>query len=303
MNPKMAVLAALSAISFISGGLTPYIDILVRDSLSPAMNGVLIALAVGSVVATLALIVAWYHIDTSERGYRRTTWLNAGVIAMPVIAFPYYFLRSRGARGGFIAILLCALCLVGFIALSAVGERATAFALERSAAPATESEPVLVGTVENIVDGDTLDVLLDSGTIRVRMHGIDTPERGQPFYKEAKDALTDLVSGEAVQLQPIGQPSYDRMVARVYLGDLDVNAEQVKQGMAYAERRFLAQVADGEAYCVFEADARAAKRGFWALPWDDRIAPWEWRRRGEADEFTDYTEESSEGCIADIGLQ
>jgi micrococcal nuclease len=50
---------------------------------------------------------------------------------------------------------------------------------------AQDSLPVLVGTVTKIVDGDTIDVQLSSGPIRVPLHGIDTPERGQPGAKEA----------------------------------------------------------------------------------------------------------------------
>jgi endonuclease YncB( thermonuclease family) len=58
---------------------------------------------------------------------------------------------------------------------------------------AQERFPVLVGTVTKIVDGDTIDVQLSSGPIRVRLHGVDTPERGQPWGKESTGALTGLV--------------------------------------------------------------------------------------------------------------
>jgi endonuclease YncB( thermonuclease family) len=68
--------------------------------------------------------------------------------------------------------------------------RLTTLLLTLFCALASTQEPpdyVLVGPVQRIVDGDTLDVLLDSGTIRVRMHGIDTAERGQPFFKDASE--------------------------------------------------------------------------------------------------------------------
>lgn len=181
--------------------------------------------------------------------------------------------------------------------------QALILALTLLALPLQASEPVLVGRVTNIVDGDTLDVMLDSGTIRVRMHGIDTPERGQPLYNEAKAALSRLVLNKRVQLQPIGQTSYERMVARVYLGDLDVNAAQLKAGLAYAETRYLKQVDDGATYCAFEGAARSLKRGIWALSWDDRIAPWEWRRKNRLEEFTDFGEEKGTDCIAAMGGQ
>lgn len=181
--------------------------------------------------------------------------------------------------------------------------RALLLALVLFSASAQAGQPVLVGTVTNIVDGDTIDVRLDSGDIRVRMHGIDTPERGQAFYAEAKAALTKVVLNKKVQLEPIGQTSYERMVARVYLNGLDVNAAQLKAGLAYAETRYLKQVDDGATYCAFEGAARSLKRGIWALPWDDRIAPWEWRRKNRLEEFTDFGEEQGADCIAAIGRQ
>lgn len=60
---------------------------------------------------------------------------------------------------------------------------------------------------------------------------------------------------------------------------------------------------DGATYCAFEGAARSLKLGLWALPWDDRIAPWEWRKKNQLDEFTDFADETTEDCIAAIGEQ
>lgn len=160
---------------------------------------------------------------------------------------------------------------------------------------------VLVGTVQRIVDGDTLDVLLDSGTIRVRMHGIDTPERGQAYFNEASDELHKIVSSKPVELSVITQDRYDRLVATVYAGDLDVNGEMIRRGMAYAERRYLGQIPDGEGYCRLEHEARIAKRGIWNLPQEQRIPPWEYRQRKNRTSFTNYANETLASCIAAIG--
>ncbi len=59
--------------------------------------------AMGWTLVSLFLVFAWYHLDASERGYRRSPWLNVGVIALAVVALPYYFFRSRGARHGALA--------------------------------------------------------------------------------------------------------------------------------------------------------------------------------------------------------
>src|ERR1700716_4371915 len=84
--------------------------------------------------------------------------------------------------------------------------------------------PVLIGTVTRVVDGDTLVVQLSSGPIRVRLYGIDAPEHNQPGGREATDALSALVAGARVELEPVSQDRYGRMVAHVFRGSLDVNA-------------------------------------------------------------------------------
>jgi micrococcal nuclease len=159
-------------------------------------------------------------------------------------------------------------------------------------------EPVLPGVVVGIVDGDTADVRVQSGMIRVRLHALDAPERDQPHGSASKQALSKLVYGKNVNVEPIEQDRYDRLVARLWLDDLDVNAEMIKQGAAWVYRRY----ADDPAYCAFEKAARDLKRGLWALPLDQRAAPWEWRKRKTlANQFTDYDSESVASCVASLG--
>lgn len=159
-------------------------------------------------------------------------------------------------------------------------------------------DPVLPGTVVGVVDGDTADVRLQSGMIRVRLHAIDAPERDQPHGAASKQALSKLVYGKQVNVEPVEQDRYDRLVARLWLDGLDVNAEMVKQGAAWVYRRY----ADDPAYCAYEKAARELKRGLWALPRGQRAAPWEWRKRktlGGA--FTDYDLEPVAACVASLG--
>ena len=158
--------------------------------------------------------------------------------------------------------------------------------------------PVLPGAVVGVVDGDTADIRLQSGMIRVRLHAIDAPERDQPHGAASKQALSRLVYGRHVRVEPIEQDRYDRLVARLWLDDLDVNAEMIRQGVAWVYRRY----ADDPAYCAHEKAARDLKRGLWALPREQRAAPWEWRKRktlGGA--FTDYDVESVAACVASLG--
>ncbi len=161
-----------------------------------------------------------------------------------------------------------------------------------------DTNPVLEGVVVGVVDGDTADIRLESGMIRVRLHAIDAPERDQPHGAASKKALSTLVFGRTVAVEPFEQDRYDRLVARLWLDDLDVNAEMIKQGAAWVYRRY----ADEPAYCAHEKGARDLRRGLWALPVSQRAAPWEWRRRKTlGNQFTDYSTESVAACVASLG--
>ena len=98
--------------------------------------------------------------------------------------------------------------------------------------------PVLRGTVVGVIDGDTADIRLESGMIRIRFHAIDAPESGQPHGKAAKAALSQLIFGKAVEVEPFEQDRYDRMVAAPVADGQDVNATMIKTGNAWTYRRF-----------------------------------------------------------------
>jgi endonuclease YncB( thermonuclease family) len=157
-------------------------------------------------------------------------------------------------------------------------------------------DAIIVGVVTHVVDGDTIDVDLDSGPIRIRLDSIDAPEKSQPFGEAARQALERLVDGQEVGLVPMSQDRYERMVALVYRGDLNVNLELVRNGYAWAYRKYLR---DAE-YCDAERYARDQKLGLWAAEFAPARAPWEWRAhiRGAGDEFTEYR-----GSAADCSVE
>ncbi len=158
--------------------------------------------------------------------------------------------------------------------------------------------PRLAGTVVGISDGDTVDVRLQSGMIRVRLHGIDAPEHDQAYGKAAKRELSQLVYRKDVELEPIEQDRYDRLVARLWLAGLDVNAELVKRGAAWVYRRYATETA----WCAYEKQARDRDLGLWALPAEQQVAPWEWRRRERLGRrFTDYSSQRVAECVANLG--
>ena len=95
-----------------------------------------------------------------------------------------------------------------------------------SPALADFSSPVI-----SVLDGDTIEVLHNNCTERIRLNGIDCPERGQAYGKKAKQAASALVFGKQVTLQTFGKDKYGRTIADVLLPDgTNVNHELVKDG-------------------------------------------------------------------------
>ena len=134
------------------------------------------------------------------------------------------------------------------------------------------------GKVVSISDGDTLTLLVPDGAsfkqIKVRLGEIDTPERKQPYGTRAQQALSDLAYNKQARVVVQDTDRYGRTVGRVYVGSLDVNAELVKQGVAWVYRQYLKD----QSLLKLEADAKAAKRGLWGLPEAERCPPWDWRK-------------------------
>ncbi|MBN1311390.1 MAG: thermonuclease family protein [Anaerolineae bacterium] len=93
-----------------------------------------------------------------------------------------------------------------------------------------------LAVVVGVIDGDTIDVNLGGSTYRVRYIGINTPEVNEPCSAEAAEANVALVNGQTVTLiRDLSETDqYDRLLRYVYIGELFVNAELVRQGWAEA---------------------------------------------------------------------
>ena len=128
------------------------------------------------------------------------------------------------------------------------------------------------GKVVSVADGDSITVLRGREQVSVRLVDIDAPEHGQPFGNQSRRALQALVRNQTVLVVERGQDRYHRTLARIYRGDLDVNAEQVRQGMAWAYRHY----SDDRDLLRIEAEARKRGRGLWRDP--NPVPPWEWRK-------------------------
>jgi len=82
--------------------------------------------------------------------------------------------------------------------------------------------------VYNVVDGDTVDVMVDLGfkvysKQRIRLSGIDTPERGQPGYQEAKDRVIELVLNKEVWLQTFKASKFGYYLGILVVDDIEFN--------------------------------------------------------------------------------
>jgi len=133
--------------------------------------------------------------------------------------------------------------------------------------------------VISVIDGDTIEVLNGHHAERIRLSGIDCPEKGQAFGKRAKQAASDLAFGKEVTIQTHGYDKYKRTLADVILSDgTNINHTLVKDGWCWWFRKY----APGDTVLEeLETEAREARKGLWADP--QPVPPWEWRkaRRGE----------------------
>ena len=166
-----------------------------------------------------------------------------------------------------------------------------------TAANAAPSSAVLSGKVTRVVDGDTIDVLLASGRIRVRLHGIDAPERGQAGGAAASAWLAQRLLNQPVQIEPVSQDQYERIVAVVHQGDRSINRELVRNGHAWAYRRYLRK-SDRE-LCSLEVQARRSRTGLWAAAAPH--APWEYRAMSGKGPFTDFSRSTAADCRRKMG--
>ncbi|OZA46478.1 MAG: hypothetical protein B7X81_06850 [Hydrogenophilales bacterium 17-61-76] len=130
------------------------------------------------------------------------------------------------------------------------------------------------GIVFVVIDGDTMLFKPDAyGTasrafLKIRLANIDAPEKDQPYGDDATRALSALVLNQRVDVTTVATDFYGRTIAQIQAGDVQVNTELVRRGLAWASRK--------AAMKKIQRDAQQAARGLWreASP----MPPWVWRR-------------------------
>lgn len=119
------------------------------------------------------------------------------------------------------------------------------------------------GRVVGVADGDTITVLVGVEPRRVRLAGIDAPEKGQPFGQRAKQAVGRLVFGRTVKVVVRGQDRYGRTLGEVLLPDgASLNERLVEEGWAWHYIRY----SKDQRLAEREAAARRSRRGLWVDP-------------------------------------
>ncbi len=152
----------------------------------------------------------------------------------------------------------------------------------------------LEGKVIKVADGDTVTITDDKGAKhRIRLGGIDAPEKNQPYGKESTQSLLELTSGKTVVIEYEKRDRYKRIVGKVLVDPpgevfcmaldcvkkIDAGLEQIKRGLAWHYKKYQSEqsVEDRGAYGEAEVEAREKLLGLWKD--NEPIAPWEWRRK------------------------
>lgn len=123
-----------------------------------------------------------------------------------------------------------------------------------------------------VIDGDTVVIRRSSGLVKIRLAEIDAPEIAQAFGETSKYSLSGMVLRKQVKIVSQAIDQYGRMVAHLSVDGLDVNAEQIRRGMAWEYSSYHSD----KALIALQDEARRASRGLWAQ--SDPMPPWVWRK-------------------------
>ncbi len=196
-------------------------------------------------------------------------------------------------------------------ALTGMRVAALLAALLAAAAPspaAARGTPAgIEGTALDVQDGDSFLLRTDDGRrLRVRVNGIDAPERQQPYADVSRRHLGEMLRGRRIRLEPVKLDVFERTVARVVILDggpgtagtpeRDAALAQIEAGLAWHFKRYRTdQTAEAfERYAQAERDARARGLGLWRDPTPE--PPWDFRARARRQDAPQA--ESSEGSKA-----
>lgn len=155
---------------------------------------------------------------------------------------------------------------------------------------------IINGKVVGIVDGDTIDVLDANGRQhRIRLAGIDAPEKFQAFGSRSKENLSTMVFGKSVSVQWTKTDRDERAVGKVLMAGQDTNLAQVQAGLAWHFKKYQKEQspADRTSYAQAENEARARRIGLWV---DANPIPPSDYRHGTGDASPEKRIQAGEAC-------
>lgn len=131
--------------------------------------------------------------------------------------------------------------------------------------------PDYQGTILSVTDGDTFVLQTTEGNLKIRLNGIDAPEKDQPYGKESKAFLEKYLYKECF-VKTFGVDRYGRTLGTVYIKNQNINLLSVQEGYAWHYKKY----SNDEELAQAEEEARKGKRGLWKDR--DAVAPWDWRK-------------------------
>lgn len=136
---------------------------------------------------------------------------------------------------------------------------------------------VLEGKVVGVTDGDTVTVLVDRREVKVRVAGIDAPEKKQAFGQRSKEHLSDCAFGKAVSVQWSKTDRYGRTIGKILADGVDCGLRQIQDGMAWHYKAYAKEqsATDRAAYSEAESQAVTHRSGLWSD--QNPTPPWEFR--------------------------
>lgn len=135
-----------------------------------------------------------------------------------------------------------------------------------------DNTDTIAGKVVGISDGDTITLLIGGQQEKVRLEGIDCPEKGQAFGQKAKQFASNMVYGRTVSLLRTGTGGYGRTLGLIQVDGKVLNHELIKAGYAWHFKNY----SSSPVLSLLEEEARRERKGLWVDK--DPVPPWSYRK-------------------------
>lgn len=134
------------------------------------------------------------------------------------------------------------------------------------------AQELLFGSVVRVIDGDTVELKVESLLQRIRLSEIDAPETNQFWGFESREALETKLLGKSVRVVVSDVDRYGRTIGTIFIGEVSINELMVLEGHAWVYRDY----SDDQNLIDLENSARAGNKGLWTR--ENPLPPWQWRR-------------------------